>query len=113
MTDQEPRCTLHKREDVEFSQTVQLPQAPCQDDGKSDFIQLNTRPIRSAVDPEVLRKTAVWFLGAGEVHQGPPCRIDAIAGQKCGGTLHHVTGPHQVVAAYILIAFVLSPGDGS
>ena len=33
------------------------------------------------------------------------------ASQQCGGALHHIARPHQVIAACILVAFHFSPGD--
>ena len=74
---------------------------------------MNARPVRGAVDPEILREAAVRPLRAGQVHQGPPRCIHAIAGQQRSGALHHIAGPDQVVSTDIVIALVLAPGDGS
>src|SRR5579859_4892322 len=65
MTHQKARGTLDEREHVEFAQTIELPQPPRKDDRKGHFIQLDARPVRCAVDPEVLREATIRFLGAG------------------------------------------------
>ena len=106
---QAPRCTLNERKNRQIAQPVPFPQSPCQDQRKRHLVQLLAGPIGSAVNPEVLRKAAIGQLRACEVHQRSPRRLDASAGQQRRRRLHHVTRPHQVVAAQVVVTLHLAP----
>ncbi len=106
---QERRRALDKRKHVELAQPVQLPQPPRQHDRKRHLIQLNARPVRRSVDPEVLREAPIRPLRTRQIHQRAPRRIDAPAGQQRRRRLHHVARPHQVIPAQIVVALRRSP----
>ena len=110
---QKARRPRHKGADIEVAQPVQLPQTPGQDHRKRDLIQLNARPVRRPIDPEILRKAAVRVLRAGQVHQRAACGVNAAAGQQRRRRLHHVTRPHQVVPAQIVIGLGIAPRNRS
>lgn len=52
---------------IEISKRTFLPQVPGQKNWKSDFIELDTLPMRGAIKPEVLRKSTVGLLAASEI----------------------------------------------
>src|SRR6476646_694628 len=64
------RRGVNHRVRIEIAKGVFLPQVPGQENGKSDFIELNTLPIWGAVNPEVLCKSTVVLLRASEIHKG-------------------------------------------
>ena len=89
-----------------------FPETPGEDDRESDFIELLAAPVGGSVDPEVLRKAAVGLLSTGEIDQRAACRLGTAAGEHGGGRLHHVARPHEMIAAHVVVAAILSPGDG-
>ena len=95
-----------------LGEAVGLPEAPGEDDGEGDLVELEAAPVGGAVDPEILGKAAVGLLRAGEIDEGAARGLTAAAGQQCGCGLHHVARPHQVIAAEIVVALGLAPGDG-
>ena len=109
---QKARGALDEGEDVPVAEAAGLPDTPGEDQGKCNFIELNAGPVGSTVDPEILGKAAVGSLRAGEVDECAARCIDAAAGQQGGRGLHHVACPDKVVAAEVVVAFGLSPGDG-
>src|SRR5207245_8517853 len=46
----------------EISQSLVLPESPCQQNWKRNLVELNARPVWSTVQPEVLIKAAVFSL---------------------------------------------------
>ena len=60
----------HHRIGVEVSEAALALQAPRQEDGEGDLVELDPAPVRLAVDPEVLGKSAVGVLADGQVDQG-------------------------------------------
>src|SRR6476660_4709832 len=64
------RRGVNHRVRIEIAKGIFLPHVPGQENGKSDFIELNTLAVRGAVNPEVLCKSTVGLLGASEIHQG-------------------------------------------
>ena len=84
-----------------LSQPIQLPQPPRQNDRKRHFVQLNPRPVRRTVDPEVLRKAPIRPLRTRQIHQRPHRRIRPPARQQRRRRLHHIARPHQVIPAQV------------
>ena len=76
------RRGTHHRVRIEASKRTLFPQVPSQENGKSDFIELNTLPIRAAVNPEILCKSAVGLLAASEIDQGAQGRCLVITGEQ-------------------------------
>src|SRR5215472_5055877 len=96
---------------IELAKGLRLPQAPGQDDWKGNFVELYTGPVRMAVDPEVLVEAAVLSLSDGEVNHGAQRSGGVAGGHERAGALHHVARPDQVVAAQLVVALVLTPGN--
>src|SRR5262249_40214832 len=89
---------------IKFTQSTGLMEPPCQHDRECALIKLNSFPIRLAVDPEVLMKTAVGLLGAGKIDERSARRIRVSRRQQTCRAVHHVARPYEVIAAAILIA---------
>ena len=88
-----------------------LPQAPGQQDREGDLIQLNALPVGPAIDPEILIEAAVLALRHRQIDERAQRRAHVADGQQGGGGLHHVARPHQVVAAELVVAFFIAPGN--
>ena len=73
---------------------------------------MNSAPVCVSIDPEVLREAAVGILRDGEIDERAK-RCRGIAGsQQRRCAVDHVAGPHQVIAALIVVAFGLPPRNG-
>src|SRR6185437_4384472 len=82
------------------------------DDGKGDLIELDTRPVGGAVDPEVLGETAVGSLGAGEVDKSAKSSLCAVTCKQRRRGLNHVARPDEVITAEVGVSFGSPPGNG-
>ena len=111
LADQETARRRRHVERVEPSEDTGLLQSPREDDRERHLVELNARPVRAAVDPEVLIEATVRALRNREVHQRAQ-RCDGVAGgeQRCR-RLNEVAGPHQVVPSHVLVAFAAPPRD--
>ena len=83
--------------------------APGEQNGFSDFIELQTGPERRAIDPAVLGEAAVWPLNDGQPNQGSCSAIRRAAREQRGCALDQVTGPHEMITADIIIALDFTP----
>ncbi len=82
MAHQEARGSFDKGKDLQRVESIRLPQAPGQDDGKRNLVELDSAPIGGSIDPEILRKASVGLLRAGQVYQRAPGRFSSPAGQQ-------------------------------
>src|SRR5580658_1734223 len=85
-------------------------ETPGQEHRECYFVELHSVPKRIAVDPEVLRKSAVLFLTGGEVNQGAKGRRRISCREQPHRALGHVAGPDEVIAALpVLVVPGISP----
>ena len=112
VANQEGGGALDEGENVEVAEGIELPQAPCEDDGKGDLVELNAGPVGLAVDPEILRKATVGLLRTSQVGERAQGGFSTAAGHQSRRSLHHVARPHQVVAAKVVVTLGIAPGDG-
>ena len=108
----EKRCCVgDEGQNVEAAEAIELPEPPREHDGESDFVELNSGPVGSAVNPEILREAAVGALRTREVDQGAASGFDAAAREQRRRRLHHVARPDEVIAAEVIVGFGVAPGD--
>ena len=88
-----------------------LVQAPGQQYRSGDFVELQAGPIGAAINPAILRETAIRPLKRRQPDQGAERRAGLAGGQERGRALHQVSGPDQMIAAQVVVAFGLTPGD--
>jgi len=90
MEDQVASRPHHHRIGVEVPEVALAQQAPRQEDGEGDLVELDPTPVRLAVDPEVLGKSAVLVLADGQVDQGTQGRLDVPRGEETRGRIDPV-----------------------
>ena len=82
-----------------------------QQNGQGRFVHLNAVPVRRAVEPHVLRPMAVGFLGHLQVSQHAPDLLVRAHRDEAAGGLDEVAGPHQVIAAQVVVGLGEAPRD--
>ena len=92
----------HHRIRVKVLESLGLVQAPGEQDGQGDLIQLDAAPVGFAVDPEILVEASILLLGTGQIDQGTERDLRTAGRQQTGGTVAHVPCPDQMVAAQIV-----------
>src|SRR5262245_45562831 len=60
--DEEPTGATNHPKGIEVSQGIVFPESPGQQNREGHFIQLNARPVRSTIDPEILKEPAILAL---------------------------------------------------
>ena len=88
-----------------------LMQAPGQQYRSSDLVQLQTAPTGAAINPAILRKTAIGPLERREPDQRPERCSGLAGGQQRGGALHEVSGPDEMITAQVVVPLSLTPGN--
>ena len=103
----------HRPPAIEFAQRLRgfAAQQIEQQNGERGFVHLDSAPVRTSVEPEILRPVAGGFLCGFEVAQHADRVGDGAGGQQCSGGFHQIARPDQMVAAQIFVAFVESPGN--
>ena len=107
--DQVARRPHHHRIGIEVPEIALAQQAPRQEDGERDLVELDPPPVRLAVDPEVLGKPAVLVLADGQVDQGAQRRLGVPRGEEARGRVDHVPRPDEVVSPAVVVAPSILP----
>ncbi len=106
------RPLANHRPGIEGLQTIFLEEAPCQNDGVGHSVKLNSCPIGSPVDPEILVESSIGKLAGSKIDQSPIRALRIAEGQKARGAVAEVTGPDQMISAESGPIIVnLSPGN--
>jgi len=84
-------------------------QAPRKQDGRSNLIELQSRPIGTAINPAVLRKTAVRPLNRRQPDQSAQRRAGLASGEERDRAVHKIARPHEVIATEILVSLDFAP----
>src|SRR5208282_4822213 len=111
VVDQEVGRMQHHRIWIEVPKRAVFVHAPRERDRKRNFVELNSVPVRLAVDPEILRKAAVRTLRAREVDEGAQGGGVVAGGGQAGDAVDHVAGPDEMITAEVVVALGLAPGD--
>ncbi len=101
----------HKAADCLAVQMALTPQHVGKQDREGALVHLDARPVGLAVEPEVLRPAAGGLLQLAQIIEDRQRRFRVARGQKAAGRLDQVARPHEMVAAKIVIAFRIAPGD--
>ena len=109
--DQVARRLHHHRVGVKPPEATEPPEAPREQDGKRDLVELDSLPVRLAVDPEILGETAVRVLADGQVDQGPQGRARVSRRQEARGGMDEVARPDEVISPSVVVALHLPPGN--
>ena len=97
---------------VEVPQGVLTFEPPGEQNGESDFIQLDSPPVGLTVNPEVLGETSALLLRDIQIDQRSYGCGAIAGGQHRIRAVDHVARPYQVVTTLIFIADGFSPWNG-
>src|SRR5712691_2604673 len=80
--------------------------------GEGCFIHLQAIPVRTPVEPHILRPAAIGLLSDLEVMQNANSVSSGAGGNKAASSFDQIPWPDQVISAQIFIAFVEAPRNG-
>ncbi len=83
-----------------------------QQNGKGGLIHLRAAPIRTPIQPHVLRPVSIGFLSGLEIMQHAQSVVVSARGQQSAGIFDQIARPDEVVTAQVLVALVEAPGNG-
>src|SRR5580693_5053061 len=83
-----------------------------QQNGERGLVHLDATPVRTPIEPQVLRPVARRLLCDLEIAKHSDGVCHRASSQQSASGLYQVARPDQVITAQILVAFVESPGDG-
>ena len=86
-------------------------QTPAQQYRERNLIKLKPGPVTGAINPAVLRKTAVRPLNGCQPDQCAKRRARLPGGEQRACTLHQVARPHEMITPQVLIALRFAPGN--
>src|SRR5450755_4242416 len=88
------------------------PEQVDQQNWKGGLVHLQAVPIRTSIQPHVLRPVAIRLLGGFKVVQDAESIVRSSRREQSSGALNQVARSDQVIATEILISFIESPRDG-
>src|SRR5258708_23917953 len=109
LANEKPTGATNHLEGIEVSQGVVFPESPRQQHREGHLIQLNTRPVRPAIDPEILIEPAILALRHREIDKRAQRSAQVADGQQCANRLHQITRPYEIITAGCGITLFVTP----
>ena len=109
IADEISRSLADQIERIELGQSLLTVKTPCQQDRKSDLVELDAAPVGISVNPEVLREAAICALGDGQIDERAERGGRITRSEQSGCAIDHVASPDEVVTALIVVTLGLPP----
>ena len=108
--DQETRRAFDERENVQLPSALAFHRRHARTMGNATSSSCSP-PVGPAVYPEILGEAAIGLLRARQIDQSPASRFRAPHASRRRPSAP-CPGPHQVIAAQVVVAVGIAPGNG-